>query len=123
MSLRTEKVASVIKRALSMPVSELARQNLAGIATVTTVRMSPDLTLARIYVSVYGGKISAPKFIALLEDSKFELRKIVGQSVRLRFTPDLRFFIDDTLDQIDHIQQLIDKAKAEDSKIKNTTDE
>lgn len=123
MSLRAEKVASVVKRALSMPVSDLARQHSAGIATVTAVRISPDLTLAKIYISVYGGKVSAPRFISILEDAKSELRRLVGQSVRLRSTPDIRFFIDDTLDQMDHIQQILDKAKIEDNKIKSSNNE
>ena len=119
MSQRAEKVASVIKRALSMPVSEIARENQAGIATVTAVRMSPDLTIAKIYISIFGTKFSPARFISVLEDSKYELRRLVGRSVRLRATPDIRFFLDDTLDQIEHIQTILDKAKREDDLIKN----
>ncbi len=119
MSLRAEKVASVIKRALSMPVSELARENSAGIATVTAVRCSPDLTLAKIYISVFGNNFPPARFITLLENHKYELRKLVGRSVRLRQTPDIRFFLDDTLDQIEHIQKIIDKAKKEDDALKS----
>lgn len=111
MSLRSEKVASVIKRALSMPVSDLARENSAGMATVTSVRISPDLTLAKVYISLFGKSFSPIEFISLLEENKSSLRKIVGRAVRLRQTPDLKFFNDDTLDQIEHIQKLLDSVK------------
>lgn len=118
MSIRAEKVASVVKRALSQPISDLAREQNAGIATVTTVRFSPDLTLAKVYISIYGGKTSPAKFLQFLEEEKYELRRIVAQSVRLKTIPDLKFFIDDTLDQMEHIQQLLNKAKEEDEKLK-----
>ncbi len=111
MSLRAEKVASVIKRALTVPISDIARENSAGLATVTAVRMSPDLTVAKVYISVYGKNYPPAKFINILEDSKGELRRFVGSSVRLKQTPELRFFIDDTLDQIEHIQKLVDQVK------------
>lgn len=123
MSLRAEKVASVIKRVLSMPVSTFARENAAGIATVTAVRLSPDLTLAKVYISVYGNNYPPARFIAKLDEAKHEFRRLVGKEVRLRQTPDLRFYLDDTLDQIDHIQKILDKAKEEDNRIKNAESE
>lgn len=111
MSIRAEKVASVIKRALSEPVSTIARENSAGIVTVTTVKLSPDLQIAKVYISVYGKKYSSAEFVQILDNRKGELRKIVGNSVRLRTTPDVKFFIDDTLDQMDRIQVLLDNSK------------
>jgi ribosome-binding factor A len=111
MSIRTEKVASLLKRVLAAPINELARESAAGLVTVTAVRLTPDLHLAKVYISCYGGKITNTAFISVLEGKKGELRSLVGSQVRLRLTPDLRFYIDDTLDQIDHIQKLIDIAK------------
>lgn len=111
-------MASVIKRALSTPVSDIARENSAGIATVTAVRVSPDLTIAKIYISVFGNNFPPARFIAKLEDKKYELRRLVGKAVRLRSTPDIKFYLDDTLDQIEHIQKIIDIAKEKDNQIK-----
>lgn len=110
MSIRAEKVASVVKRVLAKPMSSLAMELNAGLATVTSVRMSPDLQIAKVFVSVYGGRISPAKFIDLLESQKAEFRRVVGSEVRLRFTPDLRFFLDDTLEQMEYIQKLLDSA-------------
>jgi ribosome-binding factor A len=111
MSIRAERVAGEIQKVLSEPVAELARENKAGIATVTSVRMSPDLQIAYVYVSVYGGKISPQAFMNIIETVKPELRQLVGSKVRLRLTPELRFFYDDTFDKIERIEQLLKEAK------------
>jgi ribosome-binding factor A len=110
MSIRTEKVGSVIKRALVNPVQTLAKEHNAGLASVTTVKLTKDLSIAKIYVSVYGGKTTPMSFIEILEKKKGELRYKVAAEVTLRFVPELRFYIDDTLDQMEHIQSLIDTA-------------
>ena len=116
MSIRSERVSSVIKRVLAKPVSDLAAEHQAGLATVTSVRLSDDLQIAKVYISVFGGKLQPAKFISILEANTGDLRSFVGANVRLRFTPELRFFLDDTLDQIEHIQKLLDSVKNNDTK-------
>jgi ribosome-binding factor A len=111
MSIRAEKAASVVKRILAEPVSHLAKEHEAGLATVTAVRLSPDLHIAKVYVSVYGGKLSSKDFITLLDDNKGHLRSAIGAGVRLRYTPELRFYLDDTLDKMEYIQNLLNTAK------------
>lgn len=111
MSIRSEKVSSLLKRIIATPVSELAEEFSAGLATVTSVRLSKDLHVAKVYVSVYGAEISGPEFIDILEKKAGEIRTHVGANVRLRHTPELRFYLDDTLDQMEHIQNLLDKVK------------
>lgn len=111
MSIRAEKVASVVRRVLAEPINNLAREFSAGLATVTSVRMSPDLQVAKVYLSVFGGKLLPLKFISILEERSGSLRKSVGANIRLRVTPELRFFLDDTLDEMDRIQKLLDSVK------------
>ncbi len=109
--MRAERVASEVQKVLSEPVSEFARENNAGLATITSVRMSPDLQIANVYVSVYGGKTSPQTFLNLLEEEKSTFRQIVGSKVRLRLTPELRFFLDDTYERIERIEQLLSSEK------------
>lgn len=111
MSVRTEKVASVVKRALSMPLNNLASEVSAGIVTITALKVTNDLQIAKVYVSVYGGKISSAKFLSILEERKGELRSELGSNIKLRYTPELKFYLDDTFDRMEHIQKLIDSAK------------
>jgi len=56
MSIRTEKVASVIVEALSDPLRKIASEINAGLITVTSVKMSPDLQIAKVYISCIGEK-------------------------------------------------------------------
>lgn len=112
MSIRTEKAASTIKKILATPIGDFAREYYPGsLVTVTSIRLSPDMRLAKVYLSFFGNSISPGAFIEMLEEKKGYIRSIIGSKVRLRFTPDLKFFIDDTLDQIEHIQSLLDSVK------------
>ncbi|MFP4369533.1 MAG: 30S ribosome-binding factor RbfA [Bacteroidota bacterium] len=111
MSIRSEKVASTIKKVLALPIEEIAREENAGLVTVTSVKVSSDLQIAKIYLSMFGENISPFEFLKTLENRKGELRSMIGSQMRLRFTPDLRFFFDDTLDQMEHIKNLLDSVK------------
>jgi len=113
MSIRTEKVASVVKKVVADSINEIATEYKAGLATVTSVRISKDLLLAKIYISVFNGKVSPAAFISILDDNKGRIRSSVASQVRMKFTPDLKFYLDDTLDQIDQIQSLVNKVKSE----------
>jgi ribosome-binding factor A len=111
MSFRVEKVASEIKKILAQPLAEIAKGLNAGLVTLTSVRVSKDLQQAKIYISIFG-KNSSPGFlIDELERRKGELRHLIGKDLKLRFTPDLKFFFDDTLEQMEHIQSLLDSVK------------
>jgi ribosome-binding factor A len=118
MSVRSEKVASVIKRAIVTPLSDLASEHSAGLVSVTSVKLSPDLQVAKIYVSLYGGKISPGKFIDIIEDNKGHFRTYISSKIRLKFAPELRFFLDDTLEQMEHIKSLLDSVPKVSSKNK-----
>lgn len=100
-----------MKKILAGPISEIAREVSSGLVTITSVRMTADLQIARVYVSIFGKDSSPGDILSTLENRKGELRHIVGQKLRLRFTPDLSFFLDDTLDQMEHIKKIIDSVK------------
>lgn len=111
MSIRSEKVAAEVQKTLAAPVASLAEEFGAGLATITSVKMSPDLQIAKVYLSLYGKNYSIGDFIKRLEARSGELRSFVGSKVRLRRSPELRFYPDDTLDQMDRIRELIEEAK------------
>lgn len=109
MSIRTEKVGSELRQALARPLSDIASEISAGFLTVTHVRMSPDLRVARVYLSVFGGKISPEQAVVKVSERAGNLRKQLNAKVRLRFSPELRFYLDDTLDAIERIDTLLKK--------------
>ncbi len=111
MSIRTEKVASVLQQALAMPLQNFAKGVGAGFVTITNVQMSADLQIAKVYLSVFQSKIANEKFLQKLTEEQPHLRHEVASQIQLRYAPELRFYIDDTLDQLDRIQFLLDKEK------------
>ncbi len=111
MSIRTERVAGAVQKALARPLSKLASELSAGLITVTSVKMSPDLRVARVYFSVYGGNIPPAKVLTRIEDQAPHLRHEVATQIQLRYAPELRFFIDDTLDNMERISSLLKKVR------------
>lgn len=111
MSIRTERVASEIQKILSLRLADFAKQKDAGIFTITAVKISTDLSIVKIYFSIYGGKISPQTFLNLLEEEKSTFRQFVGAKIRLRQTPELHFYYDDALEKIEHIEKLLSNEK------------
>ena len=121
MSIRTERVAGEIQTALAQPLQRIAEEIGAGLITVTEVRVSPDLQIAHVYLSVFGGKGTPGEVLQHIEDNEMgRLRHHLGRSVKLRYTPSLRFYIDDSLDHAQRINSILDSVRpAEES----TTDD
>jgi ribosome-binding factor A len=76
------------------------------VVTIPSVKMSPDLKLATLYVMPLGGK-GADKTIAALERNKKMLRAEIAHRINLKFAPDLRFIVDDSFDARAKIDALL----------------
>lgn len=111
MSIRTEKVASVLKKALVQPLSAIASEVGAGLVSVTQVRVSPDLRNAKVYVSFFGGTLPSVSALKVVQERTKMIRHEVTSAVQLRFSPELKFFLDDTLDTMNSIDALLEKAR------------
>ena len=108
-SQRQLRVGETIRRALSDALTrgEHHEPDLEGVPiTVGEVRCSPDLKVATAYVMPLGGK-DTDKVLAALGRAKFELRRQVTRSLTLKFSPELRFRLDETFDQIDDTRRML----------------
>ena len=114
MSLRTERVASLLKEEVGTYLAREYRDAQYGFITVTEVHMSPDLRIAKIYVSIMGNVEVKERTMKMLEERKGEIRAFVGSHMRLKFTPTVQFYIDETLDRVDRIDQLIRQIHKDD---------
>jgi len=83
--------------------------------TVTKVIVSPDLKNAKIYLSVIGDQMIREKTFLALERAKSFIRTALGHRGNFRYTPELRFFYDDTMDYVYSIERLIKKAQQKDN--------
>jgi ribosome-binding factor A len=112
MSIRTERVARVIRELLSETLQRIDTTGY-GLLTVTEVIMAPDLRLAKVYVSHFHSEKTPEQVLAFLEENGKQLRMDVGAAVRLKFTPELRFYIDETLQKVERIEELLHKIHEE----------
>lgn len=112
-SQRQLRVGELIRRTLSEVLMrgdihdpDLNRMSV----TVGEVRVSPDLKIATAYVLPLGGD-GQDDVVSLLARNKGELRRSIGKKLGLKFSPDLRFRIDTTFDQMDETRRLFGQDK------------
>lgn len=104
---RTDKLDSIFQKEISNIIQFDLNDPNIGFATVSEVRVSPDLSIAKVYVSFFGNNYG----IAALKKSKGFIKTELAHRLRLRKIPDLEFIVDDTLNQVAHIEEIINKNK------------
>ena len=107
-SQRQLRVGELIRRALSdiLMQGTIHDPDLNRISvTVCEVTASPDLKIATAYVCPLGGR-GGENLIALLTKNKSEIRRSISKKLTLKYTPDLRFRIDETFDRMDETRRL-----------------
>jgi ribosome-binding factor A len=108
-STRQKKVARLVQKELAELIMHHGAELAHGkMISVTTVRVSPDLSLAKAWVSIFPSD-GAGAALEVLRSSVPRLRYELGQKVRnqLRIVPEIAFFIDDSNDYIDNITNLL----------------
>ena len=105
--LRIEKLQELIKQEMSKMLLTDLKDPRIGFVTVTDVEMTGDLREAKIYVSVMGGAEQVKSSLEGLNSALGFVRREIGQRIRLRFTPEISFALDTSLDYGDHIQKLL----------------
>ena len=109
-SIRTQKIARLLQKALGeIFLQETPRLLDNMMVTVTEVRISPDLGLAKVYLSFILHK-DRVDMLAKVEQQKGALRKLLGNRIgnKLRKVPELRFYTDDSVEHAAKIHQLLD---------------
>lgn len=107
---RQNKIARLIQKELSDIFLKQAKSMNGVIVSVTAVRISPDLSIARAYISVFPSEKST-QIVENLNNNQSGIRFELGNRVRhqLRIIPELKFFVDDSLDYLEHIDELLKK--------------
>ncbi len=115
MSVRMEKVASIIKEEVGIIFQRNFGMEEYGFLTVTDVRVTPDLRVARIYVSIFGDAERKKKSLAMLEAQKGFVRSMLGRNISMKFTPSISFFLDETIDNAMRLEDIFKKIHGSDS--------
>ena len=109
---RTRRVAERVRKELSMLLARSARDpGLLGV-TVTDVRMTADLQLARVYYTLVDGSDRRSAVRGLRRAQPY-LRREIGHRLRLRQVPEMRFLYDDSTERQDRIARIFDEIERE----------
>lgn len=118
MSHRIDKVENLIKEEISLIFLHKMQYPELGFLTITNVKVSPDLKIAKIYLSVLE-KDKRDSALEYVKNKTGFLRSELASRIRLKFIPELKFFLDDTLDYVEKIEGLIKKIHQDDNKTNN----
>jgi ribosome-binding factor A len=108
MSLRMERVRELLKR----EIGELIRRQLpvdqVGLINVNDVNVAANLHTATVYIGVLGGDAQKKRALEALELSRKRIQGLLGKAVVLKYTPHLRFVLDDSIERGNRVLQLLD---------------
>ena len=105
---RQNKIARLIQKDLASIFQAQTRQTRNLLVSVSVVRISPDLSVAKAYLSIFPSE-KAQEVLQNINDHAGEIRYELGQLERhqLRIIPELKFFLDDSLDYVENIDKLL----------------
>jgi ribosome-binding factor A len=109
MSIRTERVAGEVQQSLARLFQTEFSDITDGMVTVTKVKMSPDLRSARVYLSVFGGQVGSQTTVNSAKSATPQIRAALAQMVRLRYVPELFFYVDDTQEEVARVEAILNK--------------
>jgi len=115
-SYRVDKVEKLIKEQISEIM--LHKFHELGFITITNVKVSPDLKIAKIYLSVLE-KEKREIILDRLNNKIGQIRTELAHRIRIKFVPELKFFIDDTLDYVEKIEGLLNEIHKQDDNKKH----
>ena|SRR6266540_1337196 len=110
-SHRLERVRELLKRAIGEAIRREIPVGEAGLITVNEVEMGGDLRNAKVFISVLGNAEQQKAGLALLQKNRGRIQGIVSQAVILKYTPHLRFVVDDSVTRGDRILQLLEELE------------
>lgn len=99
------EIQAALARALQSDFSDLSD----GLITVTKVRMSPDLRSGRVYISLLGGTKPGEKTLEAIKKETPHIRSAVAKAVRMKYVPDLHFYLDDTQEEVARVEEIFRK--------------
>lgn len=112
---RVFQVGERIKELIAEHLNRVADPRFS-LVTITSVMVSPDLRNAKVYwvVSIFGEADRAERIAEVQEafdTAAGMFRKMVSKAIGIRFTPELRFYYDDTLDTVENVERLMAKIR------------
>jgi ribosome-binding factor A len=115
MSLRLERVRELLKRELGEIIRRELPVNDVGLISVNDVIVASDLHSATVFVGVFGSADKQKRAIELLDQNRKRIQGMVARSVILKYTPQLRFVLDESIERGNRVMQILDELEEKDS--------
>ncbi len=109
-STKNNRVNGEVMRALSVIIREVKDPRIGLLTSVTDVYVAPDLKTCRVYVSVLGDSEERQRTLEGLNSAKGFIRRELAREVNLRNTPELKFFMDDSIEYGVDMSRKIDEV-------------
>jgi ribosome-binding factor A len=107
-SLRIQRVRELLKRAIGEAIRQELPVSEAGLVTVNDVDVAGDLKSATVYISILGKPDEQKRGFTLLEQNRPRIQDLMARSVVLKYTPKLRFVLDDSVVRGNKVLQIIE---------------
>lgn len=111
---RSERVAAQLRRDIALIIQQQVRNPEVGFVSVSEVDVTRDISLARVYITVFDPELAAASIKALNKAAGF-IRSRLGKEMRMRSVPELRFLHDASVETGQAVDKLIAKALHQDS--------
>jgi ribosome-binding factor A len=108
-SLRLQRVRELLKREIGEAIRREFDVTEAGLITVNDVDVAGDLHSALVFISILGNPIQQKRGMALLTRHRKRIQGLVGRAVVLKYTPTLRFLVDDSAIRGNRVMQIIEE--------------
>ena len=108
-NLRQERVRELLKRAIGEAVRREFNVSEAGLISVNDVDCTGDLKTAVVFISILGNADQQKRGLALLTEHRPRIQSLMARAVVLKFTPTLRFVVDDSLVRGNRVMQIIEE--------------
>jgi ribosome-binding factor A len=109
MKYRKLRVQDLFREEISLIIQREVRDPGMGFVTILDVRMSDDLKIAKVLLSIYGSEEEKQNTLEALKRSKGYIKLLLGQRVKMRAMPELRFILDDTFEKAARIEEILKK--------------
>jgi ribosome-binding factor A len=110
-SLRLQRVRELLKREIGEAIRREFQVSEAGLISVNDVDVSGDLQSAVVFISILGNKDQQKRGIELLNQHRKRIQGLVGRAVVLKYTPTLKFVVDDSVVRGNRVLQIIDELE------------
>jgi len=110
-SVRTSKVESLIKAEISEIISRKIKDTRIGFVTITSVKVSKDLRLAKVFVSIYGSDEDKKKTLEGLTSASKFIHNELKKRLRIKIIPEIVFKIDTSIEYGIYISKVIEELK------------